>query len=172
MSDADAETPVDRLLGFLQDFASENDIHKATTSKIHYQFFLNFKVRNHSERKDIIAYYAKDLLPRLGPEWMGTPWYVWLTDAAKKPWKPTEPIKPEDIPPQTYRRTKSNKQASSTKPATQLPPALNLPARTRTVAPHESESEEDIAELYAAPPVRQRGIPAPDQLKETAAFRA
>jgi hypothetical protein len=154
VSDAELENPVDRLVAVLREIAEETDIKKAKPSSIHSKVFFRCKIRQYSGAKDILAYYAKDLLPRLPAEWKGAPWYQWLEDVAKQPWKPTEPMDPDKIPPQTLRRTKAAPKAGpSTKPATQLPPTINLKAKAKKAAQDESdeESEDDLTELYAAP---------------------
>ncbi|AEO56936.1 hypothetical protein MYCTH_2302469 [Thermothelomyces thermophilus ATCC 42464] len=156
-SNVDHESSVDRLLEILNEVASEVDIKKAAPSRIHSAVYFKCKVRAYSGGKDILAYYAKDLLPRLGPEWKGTMSYQWLADAAKRPWKPTEPMDPDKIPAQTLRREKSSatsKASSTTRPATQLPPAINLKAKTKSALQHDSDSEAEFADLYAGP---QRG---------------
>ncbi|KAK4245850.1 hypothetical protein C7999DRAFT_15995 [Corynascus novoguineensis] len=153
-SSVDPESPVDRLLAVLDEVASETDIKKAAPSKVNSAVFFKCKIRVYSGAKDILAFYAKELLPRLDDEWRATPWYQWLADSAKQPWKPTEPMDPETIPAQTLRRTKmgaNSKATSTTRPATQLPPVINLTAKTRSVWQHESESEDELADLYTAP---------------------
>ncbi|KAK4151804.1 hypothetical protein C8A00DRAFT_45036 [Chaetomidium leptoderma] len=168
MPDADPESPVDRLLVFLQEIVAEKPtITKAAPSTIHAKVYFKCKIRQVSARhyssgaKDILAYYAKELLPRLDLIWKGTPLYEWLEDAAKTPWKPTEPepLKPEDIPAQTLRRTKLGpKPGASTKPATQLPPTINLKAKMKRAVQNESDSdsEEDVAGPYVTPQMRSR----------------
>ncbi|KAH6840812.1 hypothetical protein B0I37DRAFT_438240 [Chaetomium sp. MPI-CAGE-AT-0009] len=157
MPDADSETPVDRLLGALSEVATEVNISKAPPSKIHSAVFFKCKIRHYSGAKDILAYYAKELLPRLGAEWKGAPWYHWLVDAAKRPWEPTEVTDPDKIPAQTLRRVKMGpKPGLSTKSATQLPPDINLKIKAMSAVQDESESEEEIAELYTAPQRNRR----------------
>jgi hypothetical protein len=152
MSDAEPENPVDRLVAVLREIAAETNLRKAKPSSIHSKVFFKCKIRQYSGAKDILAYYAKDLVPRLPAEWKGTPWYQWLEDAAKQPWKPTEPMDPEKIPPQTLRRTKTApKAASLNRPATQLPPTINLSKAKKAVQSESEGSENDLAELYSAP---------------------
>jgi len=154
-SDADSESPVDRLLAVLQETATEMDLKKAAPSKIHSKVFFSCKIRHYSEAKHILAYYAKDLLPRLGAEWKGTPWYGWLKDVAQQPWNPTELTNAQDIPAQTVRRTKyAPKQSSSAKPAAQLPTTINLKAKTKK--PVQEESEGDSEDDVMAAPLRNR----------------
>ncbi|KAK3296892.1 uncharacterized protein B0H64DRAFT_113059 [Chaetomium fimeti] len=158
MSDADSETPVDRLLGALDEVATEVNINKVPPSKINSSVFFKCKIRNYMDAKDIIAYYAKELLPRLPAEWKDVPWYHWLVDVANQPWAPsTEHTEPDKIPAQTFRRMKMGPKAgSSTKSATQLPPPINLKLRAKSAVQDESESEEEIAELYTAPQRNRR----------------
>lgn len=145
MSDAKSETPVDRLLVVLQEVAGElADVKKAPHTKVNNCLFFKCKMRHYSATKDIVAYYAKELVQRVGPEWNGTPWYAWLQETAKQPWQPSELIKAEDIPAQTLRRAKMGpKIASSSQPATRLPPSIGLKPKTKTPAQIVSEDDSD-----------------------------
>ena len=156
--DTDHETPVDRLLGALSEVATEVNPSHAPPSKVNSAVFFKCKIRHYSGAKDILAYYAKELLPRLGTEWKGGPWYHWLEDAAKRPWEPSsEQTAPDKIPAQTFRRVKMGpKASSSTKPATQLPPAINLKIRASSAVQEESESEDEFAEFRAVPQRNRR----------------
>ncbi|KAG7289621.1 hypothetical protein NEMBOFW57_005992 [Staphylotrichum longicolle] len=150
--DAESESPVDRLLAVLQEIARDTDLNKAAPSKIHNKVFFMCKIRHYSESKHILAYYAKDLLPRLGVEWKGTLGYNWLKNAAQQPWKPTELTNPENIPAQTLRRAKSvPKQDSSANPATTLPPTINLKAIAKKAVHEESEGDSEDYSSTAAP---------------------
>jgi hypothetical protein len=149
--DADSDTPIENLLGALGEIASETNISKTPPSKINSAVFFKCRIRHYSVAKDIIAYYAGELLPRLGAEWKDTPWYHWLEDAAKRPWVPSsEQTELDKIPAMTMRRVKMGpRSGSSTKPATQLPPAINLKIKAKSAVPEESESEDEFADLRA-----------------------
>ncbi|AEO63448.1 uncharacterized protein THITE_2108723 [Thermothielavioides terrestris NRRL 8126] len=152
------DTPVERLVAVLEDIRKDLDISKAEPRKVHSAMFFICKVRQYAAPKEIFAYYAKDLLPRLGPEWKGTPFYNSLKEAAKKPWA-SDIIKAEDIPSQTLRRAKSSQKtaALSTNSATQLPPSIKLKAKTKKALHDDSEgSGDDMAWLDAAPQMRGR----------------
>ncbi|KAH6641613.1 hypothetical protein F5144DRAFT_643045 [Chaetomium tenue] len=159
--DADSETPVDRLLGALSEVAAEANISNAAPSRVNSAVFFKCKIRHYSGAKDILAYYAKELLERLGDEWKGSPWYRWLEEASKRPWEPSsEQTEPDKIPAQTFRRVKMGpkQQGSSTKPATQLPPDpdISLKIRAKSAAQEESESEDEFADLRALPQRNRR----------------
>jgi len=158
VTDADAESPVLRLLGVLQEFAGANDVKKAAPSSVNSKVFFQCKIRHYGDAKAILAYYAKDLLPLLGPEWKGGPWHTWLVGATKQPWTPTETLKADEIPLQTLRRTKMTKPTPSNTPAAQVPPTISLKSRLKKPAQDESEddSDEDIGRLAVAPPMRGR----------------
>ncbi len=157
-TNAEPESPVDRLLGVLQEIAEAHDVKKAAPSSIHSKVFFQCKIRQYGDAKAILAYYAKDLLPLLGPEWKGSPWHTWLVGAAKEPWTPTETLNADDIPAQTLRRTKMTKPTPSTAPAAQVPPTISLKSKLKKPAQDESEddSDEDIGALGVAPPMRGR----------------
>ena len=111
--------------------------------------FFKCKIRQYGVAKDILAYYSKELLPRLGPEWKGSPWYHWLEDAAKRPWEPSsDQTELDKIPAQTMRRVKMGPRSGlSTRPATQLPPVINLKIKAQNAVQEESESEDEFADL-------------------------
>ncbi|KAK4241434.1 hypothetical protein C8A03DRAFT_12313 [Achaetomium macrosporum] len=159
MAGADDDSPVGRLLGALQEIHNETDIKKTPQSTVHSMLYFKCKIRQYNMAKDVTSYYAKELLPRLGTEWKGTPWYKWLQDAAKRPWVPGEFTKEENIPGMTIRRKKlPPKSGASTNPATQLPPSINIKARTKSELRNESEgeSDEDVAAFHAPPQMRTR----------------
>ncbi|KAL2162625.1 hypothetical protein VTH06DRAFT_6461 [Thermothelomyces fergusii] len=154
-SSVDHAPSIDRLLELLKEIASEVDMKKVAPSKIWSAMYFKCKVRSYHGAKDILAYYAKDLVPRLGPEWKGTAPYQWLVDVAKQPWKPTEPMDPDKIPGQTIRRGKLNtasRAGSASRPATKLPPAINFKTKTKGASSQRgSDSEDDAADLFVAP---------------------
>jgi hypothetical protein len=145
----ESDSPVDRLVAVLQEIARDTDVKKAPASSIHSKLYFLCRIRHYSDAKHVLAYYAKDLVPRIGAEWKGGPWYEWLQTAARQPWAPPEYLKPEDVPDQTLRRAKSApKQASvAARPATQLPPTINLKGSSTKTAERddsEGESEDDF----------------------------
>jgi hypothetical protein len=152
---------VDNLLSALQEIREETDIKKTPQSKLHSMLYFKCKIRQYNMAKDVTSFYAKELLPRLGPEWEGTPWYEWLKDAATRPWVPGEFTTAELVPIMTIRRAKANRQqpGPSNRPAAELPPSFTLKARTRSGVQKESEGEsddEDVTALQAPPPMRSR----------------
>ncbi|KAK3897556.1 hypothetical protein C8A05DRAFT_38890 [Staphylotrichum tortipilum] len=158
VADAESESPVNRLLGVLQKIAGANDVKKAAPSLIHSKVFFGCKIRHYGDAKAILAYYAKDLLPLLGPEWKGGRWHTWLVGVAKQPWTPTETLTADDIPSQTLRRAKTTKPTPSNTPAAQVPPTISLKSRLKKPAQDESDDDSDdgIGALGVAPPMRGR----------------
>ncbi|KAL2016698.1 hypothetical protein VTK56DRAFT_3161 [Thermocarpiscus australiensis] len=157
VADVTSESPVDRLLGVLQEIAGEVDIKKTPQSKLHSILYFKCRIKQYGAAREIVAYYAKGLLPRLGPEWKGTPWYEWLKETAKQPFKPPEHTTVEDIPSQTVRRAKMAKAAPSTAAATQLPPPINLKAGSKQAATSQSEDDSDEDVLIRHTPPRTGG---------------
>lgn len=142
--DASSDSPVDRLVGVLSEIAGELDVNKAPQSKVNSAIFFKCKIRHYSAAKDVVSFYAKELLPRVPPEWQGTPWHNWLAAVAQLPWTPAEGTRPEDIPAQTMRRAKlAPKTVPANRPATQLPPSIGPRARAARAASKESDSESD-----------------------------
>ena len=157
MSDANSESPVDRLLAALQEVAGELvDIKKALPTKVLNGLYFKCRMRHYSASKDIVSYYAKDLLPRVGPEWNGTPWYEWLEETATQPWQSSELTKAEDIPAQTLRRNKMGPKtvSSNSQPANKLPPSIGL--KTKTKRPAQIVSEDDSDEDVVGTRMRSR----------------
>ena len=148
-SDANSESPVDRLLSAIQEIAAETDSSKMAISRVHSQLYFKCKMRHYNNAKEVVRYYSRELLPRLGPEWIGSPWYEWLKETAKQPWTGSDLTEEDDIPAQTLRRIKMVKAAPSSKPTTQLPPSLGLKANPKQAAQHEAEedSDDDLAGL-------------------------
>ncbi|KAK4127347.1 hypothetical protein N657DRAFT_611854 [Parathielavia appendiculata] len=155
--EAEPNNPVDRLLSVLLEIGTETDIREALPKTIHSKLYFKCRINKYQHAADMVAYYAKELLPRVPAEWKGTPWQQWLASSAKRPWNPAEPLDPGKIPAMTFRRTKAgSKTGVSTKPATQLPPTINLKPRAKKAGQNGSdeESDDDAAGQYAAP---QRG---------------
>lgn len=160
MSDANAESPVDRLLGVLREIAAagELDIPNAAQSRVNNAVFFKIRVKKYAAAKEVVAYYAKELVQRVDAEWKTSPWFEWLKTMAEQPWT-SEHVKEEDIPAQTTRRVKSTRTpAPSTAPATQLSPTINLKARTKKTTA--AESEDDSNEHATAASISRRGRPS------------
>lgn len=154
MADGGSDSPVDRLLVVLREVAETLDISKAQPPKVHSSVFFKCRIRHYGGAKEIIAYYSKELLPRLGPEWKGTPFHDWLKMAAKRPLEELKHTTADDMPAQTLRRAKSgSKAAPLNAAASQLPPVIALRTKTSNVAADESDgdSDEDVV-----PQVRSR----------------
>ena len=180
VADAGSESPVDRLLDVLREIAAESNLQKSQPSTIHSKVYFRCKITHYGDAKLVLSYYAKDLLPHLGAQWQGVPFYNWLRDAAAQPWSPTETIKAEDVPSHTLRRMKAvPKQASLAKPATQLPPTISLKGRPKSAIPDESEGdseEHDVVPMRGRRSGKNAGLrlistsqkrphPDPDQVK-------
>ncbi|KAK4104680.1 hypothetical protein N658DRAFT_513515 [Parathielavia hyrcaniae] len=151
-SEAEPEDPVDRLLSVLLEIGTETNMREAVPKTIHGKLYFKCKINKYHHATETVAYYAKELLPRVPAEWKGTPWYQWLADTAKRPWNPTEPLDPAKIPAMTHRRTRAGpKTGLSAKPALQPPPAINLKSRVKKAWRNDSDEE---SEGDAAP---QRG---------------
>ncbi|GAB1315041.1 hypothetical protein MFIFM68171_05251 [Madurella fahalii] len=176
-ADSDSDSPVDRLLAVLREIAETTEIDKAQPPKIHSSVFFKCRIRHYGAAKEVISYYSKELLPRLGPEWKGTPFHDWLKATAKQPFEEPEHTTVEDIPAQTLRRAKiMSKAAPLNAAASQLPPAIALRTKTRNVAANESDgdSDEDVvarvrgrrsgkgAVLRLASSSKKRPAPDPD----------
>lgn len=152
---------VDRLLGALQEIAEEKNVKKSTASSIRGSIFFRCKIRNYHERDNIIAFYAKDLLPLLGPAWNGSPMEAWLRETSSKPWEPVPGLDPAKIPEQTQRRAKSVPKKDPPAKTARVPPAVIFKASATAAQPQdESDSEEDefadLRRIASRPPPRNQ----------------
>ncbi|KAL2257035.1 hypothetical protein VTK26DRAFT_754 [Humicola hyalothermophila] len=143
VSGADSNSPLDQLLSAIEEIALEKGTTNLPKSTVNKGVYLKCKVRDYHNSSKIVAYFAKGILARLGPEWEGGPWYEWLKETARQPRISSQQAEEEDIPGQAIRRAKILKPVASTKSATQLPPSIGLKAKTRKVARPESEEDSD-----------------------------
>lgn len=86
---SDTSSPIDLLLDVLEEVASTRDIiGKGIKAKtVHTQIYLKCKVPNYGSPPEILAYFSRNLLSRLGHEWKGTEFYGWLVEVSSKPLK-------------------------------------------------------------------------------------
>ncbi|KAK3359688.1 hypothetical protein B0T25DRAFT_588478 [Lasiosphaeria hispida] len=138
-ADATLQSPVDVLLDVVKKHAVGRDLNKITPSTINSQLYLNCRVKEYAGVSELSAYYSKEILARLGPEWTGTPWHVWLKVVSQKPFKP-QINRVEDIPGQLVRRRRAN--ASVATPVSHLHPKAKMRKSAQYGA--ESDSEEDV----------------------------
>lgn len=149
----ESDSPVERLLAVLSEIAQEHDVKKVRPKTIHSNVYYKCRIREYGGSREVLAYYAKELLPGLGPQWKGTPFHDWLEEAAKQPFEPMY-TKIEEIPSQTARRMRAApKTALPNAPASQLPPAIALRTKVKKATAIESDGDSDGD---VAPPVRGR----------------
>ncbi|KAK0727266.1 hypothetical protein B0T26DRAFT_640010 [Lasiosphaeria miniovina] len=141
-ANASYDDPIDRLVDILQEIATEMDVMKTNFPKIHSTIFFKCKIKNYCATKDITRYYSQRLLPHLGPEWKGTPFYDYLKTTSLEPYKPPENITLEEMPAQLVRRMKLSR-ASKMAPAVELPPAIDLRAKAKKASQKLEEDESD-----------------------------
>ncbi|KAK4225490.1 hypothetical protein QBC38DRAFT_263439 [Podospora fimiseda] len=132
-----SDSPINHLLSALNETAEETDIRTSTASKIINNIFFKCRVSQYSAAKEVIAYYAKDLLPHLGPKWNGTAFYKWVKDMAANPLTNYQYTTPDKIPGQAVRRNKGGARTTAATKSTSVsdvPPVINLDRRTRKSA--------------------------------------
>ncbi|KAK4464811.1 hypothetical protein QBC42DRAFT_36679 [Cladorrhinum samala] len=125
------DSPIDHIASAIDEIAQEMDIKSATVAKINNGVYFKCTIKTYHAAKEVVSFFAKDLLPRLGPEWNGTAWRNWLAETAASPPTAFEHIAVEDIPAQAFRRNKSARTAPKSTSVSQLPPVINLEPRTR-----------------------------------------
>jgi len=115
ISQFDSGSPVDKLLDLLREFVAERnrDLVKTKITTIHTFIYLTCKVKDYKAAPEITAFYSKQLLPRLPPEWKDTYFYNYLMEVSKKPLV-LEFSTPEQIPTFLARRAKAAKRQSTT----------------------------------------------------------
>ncbi|KAL1881150.1 hypothetical protein VTK73DRAFT_4597 [Phialemonium thermophilum] len=117
------------LLEFMDDLANE----AGTTSKLRYKslvtkVYLNCKMRDYQNSRDILGYYSKRLLENLPARWDGTRFHEDLKLVAKEPFAPVGAFSIDELPLRLRRRDRVNR-SSAPKPTH---PALGpLPSRRR-----------------------------------------
>ncbi|KAK4148076.1 uncharacterized protein C8A04DRAFT_8602 [Dichotomopilus funicola] len=152
---------VNRLLGTLQEIAEERNVKKSSASSIRGHIFFRCKIRNYHERDNIIAFYAKDLLPLLDTAWNDSPMEAWLKETSSKPWEPLPGLDPARIPEQTQRRTKLVPKKDPAAKTARVPPAVTFKASvTAAQAQIESDWEDDefadLRRIASRPPPRNQ----------------
>lgn len=140
---AGSDDPIDRLVDILQEITTEMDVMKANFPKIHSTMFFKCKIKNYAATKDITRYYSQRLLPLLGPEWKGSPFYDYVKTTSLEPYKPPENITPEEMPAQLIRRMKLPPRAPKMAPAVELPPAIDHRAKAKKASQKLEEDESD-----------------------------
>lgn len=138
-----SDSPIDHLVSAIDEIAQEMDIKSATVSKINNCVYFKCTIKTYHAAKEVVSFFAKDLLPRLGPEWNGTAWRNWLTQTAASPPTEFEHIAVEDIPAQAFRRNKSARTAPKSTSVSQLPPVIHLEPRTGSGARSGHDSADD-----------------------------
>ncbi|KAK1829642.1 hypothetical protein QBC39DRAFT_356086 [Podospora conica] len=110
---SDSSPPIDHLLDVMNEIASTRDIvRKGLKAKtVQTQVYLKCKVPKYEASPEVLAYYSKDLLSRLGPEWKGTEFFGWLRGVSSKPLK-FEAISASQMPLAVRRRAKAAPKAS------------------------------------------------------------
>ncbi|KAK0720085.1 hypothetical protein B0H67DRAFT_484222 [Lasiosphaeris hirsuta] len=136
--DANTHSPVDVLLDVVKKHAVGRDLNKISPSTVNSQLHLNCRVKEYAGVSELSAFYSQEILAKLGPEWTGTPWYVWLKEVSQKPFKP-HINKVEEIPGQLVRRRRATPSISTPVSQTHSKAKMRKPAQYG-----ESDSEEDI----------------------------
>lgn len=105
---SDTSSPIDLLLDVLEEVASTREIMKKgiKAKTVHTQIYLKCRVPNYGAPPEILAYFSKDLLSRLGHEWKGTEFYGWLREVSSKPLR-LENITANQMPTSVRRRVKA-----------------------------------------------------------------
>jgi hypothetical protein len=123
--------PVDSLLAILEEIAAETkELHKQKFLTVCSKSYFKCRIRNYHGSSEIFAFYAKDLLGRLGPEWHTTPFFEQLRVESRNPNPTLQYSTKESIPAQLLRRGK----APTHEPVAEssiAPTPILLPSRTR-----------------------------------------
>ncbi|KAK0636216.1 hypothetical protein B0T17DRAFT_482119 [Bombardia bombarda] len=150
----DPDSPIDRFLSVLHDIAAEaaapDDMKKRpmmpselTTSNVQSRVHFKCKVRVYGTAGSIIAYYAKDLLPRLGPEWHNGPFIRWLTSMAAQPYTAPEGMDINTFPDQLRRRARNKRDVKSG-----VPPPTNSMKHMSRQTTNKEDSDADVPGKY------------------------
>lgn len=148
-SAGDSKRDLETLVSVFKEEVDEKnlDMNKAGPAKFYQAIFFKCKIRNYRISKEIISYYAKDLLPLLPAEWRHKQFYNWLQEEALKPKTLPEGLTAEKVSEHLQRRARKAKPATSTA-AEALPPTPVFGSITgklnQTQTWDEEDSEEDV----------------------------
>jgi len=138
------DSPVDQLLNIVQEIVADRDPKSVKVTTIHTQMYLRCKIRDYKTPKEITAYYAPQLLSRLGPEWSNSHFYNWLFANSKNPPLP-ETITVAQIPSQLHHRAKAAPRAAPIRSAPNSVPAQASKAKGRAKQRQpEDDSDSDV----------------------------
>jgi len=97
--------PIDVILDCLHEIGSTRKLAKLRSSTVHTQIYLMCRIRVYKGASDITAFYAKQLLAQLPPEWKVSPFHKYLLEVSKNP-PVFEHLSPEEISSCCVRRVK------------------------------------------------------------------
>lgn len=137
---------LDTLISVFKEEVDEKglDINKAGPAKFYQAIFFKCKIRDYRVGKEIVSYYARDILPLLPIEWRNKQFYNWLQQEALKPQTPPEGLTAEMISEQLIRRTRKTKPATSGAETRSPAPVSGSVAGRLTQSWDEEDSEEDF----------------------------
>jgi len=121
------------------------DVQQVT---INHQLWKRCSLSMYKAVPEVLAYYSKDLLPHLGPEWKGTTFYRWLEMTSQEPLR-FQFLTPDKLPPKIARRggrkgpvsqgTSASKTLSSSRPASDDPRRSRAPASQQRLGDNSEE---------------------------------
>ncbi|KAK5656329.1 hypothetical protein OQA88_4709 [Cercophora sp. LCS_1] len=126
---------VDAILETIREHAEGKNLMKMKPSSIFTKIYMKCKIGAYKAAPEVIHYYAKELRPRLGPEWKGTPFDSHLKEVSQIPLIP-EHTTLDKIPAMAARRA-----AKASSKANPRAPEATPPVDTRR---HRRLSQEDI----------------------------
>jgi hypothetical protein len=113
-------------------------------SSVGARLYYGYRISDYHASTEILAYFSKQLVQRLGPEWHTSPFWQWLLNESKKPSIELVHTNEEKIPSQLVRRNKKqNGTSTPTAPANSLPPKLEIRSKARLPSDEEDLESDD-----------------------------
>lgn len=148
----------DMLVNVLEEIIVKLNVapNRISKSAVHSNLYYSWRIKNYHSSSEIVAYYSRELLQKLGPEWQGSGFYTWLAEEAKNPPKELVHTTVEDLPRQLVRRAQkqvvgkaSNTPASSSRSKLEIRPKSTPTARQQKSGSDSDSDSEDTGRRRA-----------------------
>ncbi len=137
-TDAAADKDVlDSLLEILEEIRLDtNGDKKLSEKRVRSRMYFMCRVPNYERPIEMVTYFARELLPRLGPQWKPTPFYTWLVAVSKQP----PPVFDQEVISE-FPNNVTHRGARAAGPTAAPPKTAVHPAAANQNTPNEEDSE-------------------------------
>ena len=142
---------LDALLAVLEEIRLDtNGDKKLSEKRIRSRMYFMCRVPNYERPIEMITYFARDLLPRLGAQWKPTPFYTWLVAVSKQP----PPVFEQDVIAE-FSNNVTHRGARAAGPTAASPKIAARPAAANPDTPNEEGSEPEYVRTGKYPKTGQ-----------------